>query len=55
MKIKVSVSTNKEGSKCIDEVEIDEAEWSSMTEDQKETLARDTMFNMIEWHYTVEE
>lgn len=47
MIIVVSVSTNKIGSKCTDEFEIED----DAAEDDIEEAARECMFNMIEWNY----
>lgn len=51
MKIKVSVATNKVGSKTTDTIEIDDAEWSGMDDQERENFALDTMYTMIDWNW----
>jgi hypothetical protein len=41
----VYASTNKVGSECTDEIEVDD----DATEEEIEEAARDVAFNMIEW------
>lgn len=48
--IKVHVSTNRVGSECSDEFEVED----DTTEKEIEEMAKDAMFNMIEWNYDVE-
>jgi hypothetical protein len=48
MKIKVYVSTNKINSKCERIIEIEEPRSS---EEEIEQIARETMFEMIEWNW----
>ncbi len=49
-KIKVTVQTNKVGSKC--EEIIDEPDWDEMTDDERENVCMDVMFEMIDWNYS---
>ncbi len=55
MKIKVTVGTWKIGSEMDDVLEIDDSELEGMTEqeieDYLEDVAREAMFNMIEWSF----
>lgn len=48
MLILVRVATNKSGSDCEDEIEVDD----DATEEQIEADAREAMFNMIEWSWS---
>ncbi len=48
-KIKVSVRTDRVGSKC--ETILDEPFWDTMSDQEKEETCRDVMFNMIDWDY----
>lgn len=50
MKIKVYVQTNKIGSLCEDEFELDD----NISESEIEDQARECMFNMIEWSWSKE-
>jgi hypothetical protein len=50
-KIKVSVRTNKVGSKC--EKVFDEPFWDRLSDEEKEETAREVMFDMIDWDYGV--
>jgi hypothetical protein len=52
VKIMVSISTQKVGSECVDEIEFDRDAWESMTDDEKEEACREAAFNMIEWNWT---
>lgn len=45
MKIRVYVSTNYVGSECSDELEVDD----DCTDDDLDDIARDWMFEQIEW------
>lgn len=49
MKIKVSVQTDKVGSKCEQEIELDDED--HLTDEDLEEIAKDTMFEMIEWNW----
>ena len=55
MKIKVFVSTNKVGSRCESEIEIDDSELEGYEGSEREEFitesCRDAMFEMIEWGY----
>ena len=46
-RIRVSVETNKVGSRCETVIEVED----TATEKQIEEDARDAMFNMIEWNF----
>lgn len=52
IRIRVSISTQKIGSKCVDEIEFERAEWESLTDEEKESECRDTAFSMMEWDWT---
>lgn len=54
IKVVVSVSTGMVGSTNKDEFKIERSVWESMSEEDRESLCRDTMFNMIDWNYQVE-
>lgn len=47
--VTVHVSTNKVGSKCSDEIEVED----DATDDEIEEAAKEVMFNMIEWNYDI--
>ncbi len=51
--IEVSVSTNRVGSRCSSEFEVDEQEWAGMSEDEKEETWREDMYDLIEWNYRI--
>ena len=51
MKIRVWVSTNKVGSKCENVIEIDDADWAEMSDEDKEELASETKNDMMEWNW----
>lgn len=51
MKFKVYVSTDKVGSECETEHDVDTEEWESMTAEEQEHYMRDIMFEMIEWNW----
>ena len=51
MKIKITVQTDKIGSKCETEIDIDE-EQGSATQEELEEYALEAMFGMIEWNWT---
>jgi hypothetical protein len=55
MKIQVIVSTKYIGSKSTQEIEIDDSELEDLSEAERddyiEEIARDTMFEMIEWNW----
>lgn len=48
MKIKVTVQTDLVGSKVDRTIELDE---ENLTDEDLEEIARDTMFEMIEWNW----
>lgn len=56
MKIKVTVSTNRVGSQTEKEIEIDDDELEDYVEEDRqaiiEDMARNAMFEMIEWNWT---
>jgi len=47
MRISVSIRTNKVGSECVDEFDID----ANTPEHEIEECAREAAFQMIEWDY----
>lgn len=49
--VRVWVRTNKNGSECEDEFDVDRAEWDGMTEDEREEMARQVVWNMAEWGF----
>lgn len=51
MKIRVWVRTNRVGSKCERVVDIDDAEWAEMSEQEREDYAKQIMGDMMEWNY----
>lgn len=50
-KFRVTVSTNKVGSKCEDTYEIDDEDIKGMSDNDVEEELREAMFQMIEWNY----
>lgn len=50
-KVKVHVRTDKIGSECWDEFEIED----DVSDSEMEFQARECMFNMIEWNYIVQD
>jgi hypothetical protein len=54
----VTVSTNKVGSECENTFEFDPAEYTkadgSLDHEALEEIARDMMFEMIEWNWTLD-
>jgi hypothetical protein len=54
MKIKVWLKTDNVGSTCIDEFEIENSEWEQMTPEERESMAKDAAFNMMEWGFKEE-
>lgn len=52
-RFKVSVSTNKVGSRCEREFEVDDEDLEDLNEQEHDALvdeyARDVMFDMIDW------
>jgi hypothetical protein len=54
MKVTVKVSTRKVGSECTTEFEIDDQEWRDMGDDDRENMARDAMWELVEWTYEAE-
>ena len=55
MKIEVSVETNKVRSKCTAEFEVEDDDWNTMSDDEKDELCREHMFAMIDWDYQIKE
>ncbi|VVE34002.1 DUF7167 family protein [Pandoraea commovens] len=55
MKIEVWIRTNKIGSNCDASFEIDDAEWESMTEEEREDMCKDAAFSYLEWGWEAEE
>lgn len=51
MKIKVWVKTDKVGSTCTDEFEIEDTGWNDMSEEDKEKEAKEWAFQMMEWGF----
>jgi hypothetical protein len=51
IKIKVSISTNRVGSECVDYLELLREEWDAMSEEEQEDIRRDVAFNVIDWHW----
>ena len=51
MRVRVFVRTNKVGSECSDEIEIEDDEWRTMSETDREDYLRDVVWNMAEWGY----
>lgn len=49
MKVKVYVSTGYVGSKKEDVVEIDDEEWTDMSENERNDYFLEVMFEMINW------
>jgi hypothetical protein len=47
------IQTDKIGSKIINEMEVDDEDWQSMSEDEREELARDAAFERMEWGWEV--
>lgn len=53
LKILVRVRTDKVGSDCKAEIEVDAEEWEDMNAQERDELCRNTVFEMIEWGYEV--
>ena len=53
MRIRIKVSTNKVGSECYDEFDIDDAEWNEMTEQEQADFCLEALWNsgMVDWTY----
>lgn len=51
VKIRFSISTNKFGSECEDELEFDREYWESLTEHEKEEEVKEYAFQYIEWGF----
>jgi len=53
MVIDLYVSTNKVGSECRREVEIDDEDWASMTPMEREQFMSDELWGsgLFEWYY----
>lgn len=47
----VSVSTDRIGSRCDREIEVDADEWTNMSIQQRDEFCREILFEMIEWTY----
>ena len=45
------IRTDKQGSECADTLEMDKAEWESMTEQEQEEYMREVAFDSMEWNY----
>lgn len=59
MLINVSVATNRVGSKISETIEIDDAELAELSEEERDKhiaeVARDWVFNNIEWYWEIAE
>lgn len=51
--IKVSVSTTKNLSTSETEFELNEADWLSMSEREREDVCREQMFQLNDWNYQI--
>ncbi len=58
MRIEVVVATDKVGSRCSREIDLDDNDYrksdGSVDTDAVEEVARDVMFEMIEWSWKVQ-
>lgn len=52
--VKVSISTQKVGSECVDELEFDREDWEAMTDEQKDEVCQEAAFGMMEWYWSEE-
>lgn len=50
-KITVYVSTDKIGSGCNTEIEVDAKEWEEADSKERDEICKEAMFDMIEWGY----
>jgi hypothetical protein len=55
VKVKYWINTDKVGSKCQDVIEIDDAEWLSMNDQERDELMKDQAFQHLDWGYEVVE
>ncbi len=53
IKVKVSVSTWKVGSQTETELEFNRDEWEEMSDEERDDICREQMFELIEWNYEV--
>lgn len=51
VKVSYSIQTSKIGSECKGVVEFSREEWDSMTDDQKEAVMLEHVFEYIEWNW----
>lgn len=55
IKVKVYISTQKVGSECADEFDIEKDYWESLSEDEKEDMCKEVAFSMMEWNFEIDE
>lgn len=49
MQVKVWVNTNKSGSECSTVLDVDDALWGNMMDEEKEAMAREAVGGLYEW------
>ena len=54
MKVTYWVQTDKIGSKCEDELDIDEEEWNEMSEEERSVMIFPLICEMIDWSFATE-
>lgn len=54
VKIKVSISTQKVGSECVYEIEVEREAWDAMSDEEKDEVCREAAFSMMEWYWSEE-
>ena len=55
MNVRVWIQTDRVGSKVEEIVEVDDEEWTSMSEDEREEFCRNVAFNKMDWGWSVSE
>lgn len=53
MKIRVTAHTDRVGSSSSTEFEMDEEEWNSYSDQEKEEICLDSLWNLIDWNWEV--
>jgi hypothetical protein len=53
MKVKYWIRTDKQQSECHDVLEVDDGEWGSMSNTERENLMKEAAFNHLEWGFQV--
>lgn len=53
VRIQVAISTNVDGSECVDYLNVEKNAWEAMSHDEKEECCREMAFDMVNWTYNV--